>query len=404
MHIESSEYRVFERRNQPARKPKGGGGPGLPEERFFRRAGHGRKPGMEYPRKIGALAAECGHTREAMEIEGYAHTGLRNVLGGLPRAPLADSLCPGLMSGCAFGARMGLVRIRGSKGRIRWGFGPGCRWDGEAVRQRAETRGQRSDEGCDFVLEDVGGELLMSRDCPEFAAGADGGWRGVKAVGGYRSPRPGGLRGGLGHDEHPWGLRRSVSQVDREVVRMRRIVESGCGFVLEDIGGEMLMPRDCPEFGGRAGTRRGGVKAPEGWRSPRPGGLRGGLGHDEHPWGLRRRVSEVDRGVVRMRRMASSITVPQAWRRPAIPRRSGLRPALHWEIPEWPEWGLASCAQRADGEWVMILNKVLTDLYSRLYQASRQATGRSDPSLTVLGSGGNVPCPRGMRRAAPLRE
>ena len=37
--------------------------------------------------------------------EGYAHTGLRNVLGGLPRAALADSLCPGLTSGCAFGAK-----------------------------------------------------------------------------------------------------------------------------------------------------------------------------------------------------------------------------------------------------------------------------------------------------------
>ena len=173
MHIESSEYRAFERRNQPARKSKGGGGPGLPEERFFRRAGHGRKPGMKDPRKIGALAAECGHTREAMEIEGYAHTGLRNVLGGLPRAPLADSLCPGLTSGCAFGARKGLVRTRGSMGRTCWGFGPGCRWDGKAVRQRAETRGQRSDEGCDFVMEDIGGELLMPRDCPELSTLAD---------------------------------------------------------------------------------------------------------------------------------------------------------------------------------------------------------------------------------------
>ena len=36
---------------------------------------------------------------------GDALTGLRNVWGGLPRASLADSLCPGLTSGCAFGAK-----------------------------------------------------------------------------------------------------------------------------------------------------------------------------------------------------------------------------------------------------------------------------------------------------------
>ena len=212
MHIESSEYRAVERRNQPARKPKGGGGPGLPEERFFRRAGHGRKPGMKDPRKIGALAAECGHTREAMEIEGYAHTGLRNVLGGLPRAPLADSLCPGLTSGCTFGARKGSIAMRGSMGRIRWGFGPGCRWDGKAVRQRAETRGQRSDEGCDFVLEDIGGELLMSRDCPECGRRAGTRRGGVKAVPMHRdrSPSPGGITARF--DEHERGHHRGVRE------------------------------------------------------------------------------------------------------------------------------------------------------------------------------------------------
>ena len=47
---------------------------------------------------------------------------------------------------------------------------------------------------------------------------------------------------------------------------------SGCGFVLEDVGMELVKRRNCPEFGGGAGTRRGGVKAPEGRRSPRPGG------------------------------------------------------------------------------------------------------------------------------------
>ena len=55
----------------------------------------------------------------------------------------------------------------------------------------------------DFVLEDIGGELLMSRDCPEIRVGADGCEDGVKAVEGnskpwldYRSPR--GRRASLG--------------------------------------------------------------------------------------------------------------------------------------------------------------------------------------------------------------
>ena len=35
--------------------------------------------------------------------------------------------------------------------------------DREAVRQRAEIRGQ----GYDFILQDAGGEMVMRRDCPE---------------------------------------------------------------------------------------------------------------------------------------------------------------------------------------------------------------------------------------------
>ena len=38
---------------------------------------------------------------------------------------------------------------------------------GGAVRQRAEVRGQRSEEGCDFVLQAADGELVMREDCPE---------------------------------------------------------------------------------------------------------------------------------------------------------------------------------------------------------------------------------------------
>ena len=175
-------------------------------------------------------------------------------------------------------------------------------WTGVSLlRQRAEIRGQRSESGCGFDPQDVGGEMLMSRDCPGKAPPCThlAGRCARQSVGG------GCRRGGLKHDERPWGLRQGLNVKNDEFVGMRKPPESG-GFVLEDIGGEMVMARDCPEFGRGAGGGGRGVKAPEGWRSPRPGGLRGGLGHDENPWGLHRSVSQVDRGVVRMRRIVES--------------------------------------------------------------------------------------------------
>ena len=83
-------------------------------------------------------------------IAGSAPTGLINAQGGLPRAPLADSLCPELTSGCAFGAKKGRGRRLGSMMRTRWCFDPGrprprrvglpC----NKVPQRSEIRDQRS--------------------------------------------------------------------------------------------------------------------------------------------------------------------------------------------------------------------------------------------------------------------
>ena len=196
-------------------------------------------------------------------------------------------------------------------------------WRGWMVRQRAEVRGQRSGSGYGFVLEDIGGEMLMPRDCPEFGGRAGTRRGGVKAPEGWRSPRPGGLRGDLGLDEHPWGLRRRVSEVDRGVVRMRRIVESGCGFVLEDIGGEMLMPRKCPEFGAGTGGGWRGVKAVEGSRSPSPGGITARL--DEHERGLHRGVREAAGG----------------WRLPRWRRLPNLHGVLRCQ-EVWPSPGKAT--------------------------------------------------------------
>ncbi len=46
--------------------------------------------------------------------------------------------------------------------------------DGEVVRQRAEIRGHRSEEGYGFVLHDAGGEMVMPTNCPEIGRGAAG--------------------------------------------------------------------------------------------------------------------------------------------------------------------------------------------------------------------------------------
>ena len=87
-------------------------------------------------------------------------------------------------------------------------------------------------------------------ECPEFVRGADGGGRGVKAVPMHRerTPRPGGIRGGLAHDEHPWGFRRGVSASDKERVGVRKTSKLEWDFVLQDVVGELVMTQDCPEF------------------------------------------------------------------------------------------------------------------------------------------------------------
>ena len=76
----------------------------------------------------------------------------------------------------------------------------------------------------------------------------------------------------------------------RGEIRGRRsgeIPESGCDFVLHDADGESVMTHDCPEFGGGGGSRGGGAKAVEGYRSPSPGGTPARLGENVRPWGLR---------------------------------------------------------------------------------------------------------------------
>ena len=157
---------------------------------------------------------------------------------------------------------------------------------GWLVRQR-EIRGQRSEERCDFVSQDVGGEWIMGRDCPEIRAICEGGGGGVKAPEGWRSPRPGGLRGGLEHGEHPWGLRQRVCEADWAAVGMRRMLGSGWGFVLEDIGGEWVIPQDYPELSRRVGPTCG--------TAPRNPAASGTPPYHQSEFGVSRSVCEGER-------------------------------------------------------------------------------------------------------------
>ena len=114
-----------------------------------------------------------------------------------------------------------------------------------------ETGMRRIQESArEFVPQDIGGESVMPQDCPEFARGGGGRGSGVKAVPQTRdrSPRPGGIRGGIEHDEHPWGLRRGVDTADSGLVGIRRRSKWGWGFVWQDAGGKSVSVRDCPEF------------------------------------------------------------------------------------------------------------------------------------------------------------
>ena len=154
------------------------------------------------------------------------------------------------------------------------------------------TRVEKPGSGCDFVLEDVGRELVMRRECPEF--GADGGGRkgGVKAVEGYRSPCPGGLGSTLGlrsgyvteggphsprqrRDWHFEGFRRGSAEGEDESASIWRTLKSPCGFVFQSTDGECVTSRNCPEIGGGGGVKAVPMQRD---RSPSPGGRGSTLG------------------------------------------------------------------------------------------------------------------------------
>ena len=132
-------------------------------------------------------------------------------------------------------------------------------WDDEAARQRPESRGQRSEEGCSFVLQDADGEWVMTKECPEFSSrvgGEDGIVARMGDEGGDVSFVPNGTGALTFRSTHRWkrwaciGRPYGTSAAGGIPGRTRVGKESKSrrSFVPEDIGGEMLMSRNCPEI------------------------------------------------------------------------------------------------------------------------------------------------------------
>ena len=101
-------------------------------------------------------------------------------------------------------------------------------------------KGNPSQLGWSFIPQDVGGEMVMRRNCPEIGGGARGGGRGsaycgfcMGASGEREFCRLGSRRNSrLGNLRYAW---RNVVHPGRKPPR--GMPESDSGFVLEDIGG-----------------------------------------------------------------------------------------------------------------------------------------------------------------------
>ena len=166
---------------------------------------------------------------------------------------------------------------------------------GEALEQRAESRGLRSDENsetkesaCDFVPQDVGGELLTPRDCPEMEGKAEGSMLNAKVRNNENST---GSASGEQAGEEMAEIRGQRSE------EIPKTPESCGDFVPQVTDAEWALRLECPEFAGSVGTRGGGVKAVEDNRSPSPGGTAERRETQGQLWGLRRWAIEAGGGM-----------------------------------------------------------------------------------------------------------
>jgi hypothetical protein len=107
------------------------------------------------------------------------------------------------------------------------------------------------ESGCDFVLHDVDGEWVMSQECPEFGAGGGNKTKGRDQKAEVRDQRE---RCGRSAGMLMGRAARSFEQ--RDTAGNTESPESGWGFVLQDVDGEMVRWREGPEMGERLNVKR----------------------------------------------------------------------------------------------------------------------------------------------------
>ena len=211
----------------------------------------------------------------------------------------------------------------------------------------------------------------------------------VKAPEGWRTPRPGGTRSSLGRNEYHWGVRHGGSAAYSGLARTRRMPGSGCEFSLQDVGGEWLWRRDCPEFlkqadpaGEPLSWRQGSVLRR--WRDFRgntrlgtwrtlaltPALSRSGEGERSAVWrrcgraGWAWGLAVNDTMAVKLRESVEQRktlgAVPPARREKAMAMASVSPPRARFVTPERPEWGREVVAQDSAGELVMMMKNTGT--------------------------------------------
>ena len=234
--------------------------------------------------------------------------------------------------------------------------------------------------GCGFVPQNIGGEVLMPRDCPEFSGGADPAPSGTPP--GFLPTHTGaytvaGHRGNLTLD---LTLNHNLVLSAPARTGQGNPSQLGWSFVLQDAGDEWIMRLDCPEFRrpGRPGSgmrdpRESGALVP-GWRPTRERGARASCAltgltgfFDGITWACARRTRSSPGCHMRGLQPQSKAVL----RNPAA---SGPRPAPKLKTPEYLELGLASHAETTDCEWVM---SVKTSTYSRISRRDRDSVARS---------------------------
>ena len=177
------------------------------------------------------------------------------------------------------------------------------------------------------------------------------------------------------------------------------------GFILQDAGGEWVMPQDCPKFARGGGGRGGGVKAPEGWRSPHPGGqgsapvlrsstAEGGL----HP--LRRGVNTADGGWVGMEKTPVRAVAAKrtGFCHPGVEDFLLCRvpPRALFETPEYLEWVWTAISQSAGNEMV-----TCAEIASYRVVFAADADAECHPRSSRARTGGGCGCFREAGRMVP---